>query len=112
MAKTRKPTKPRKPRFPRGPHDAFAVAVIEELGGTKAVAKIFGIKEPSVSDWKRTGIPHPRMMYLEVAYAAVLRKVRKQNGDAIKSMAASDDVQNPVGVTDRTSGGGSNRKTK
>lgn len=42
--------------------------IINALGGTCAVARIFGIKAPSVSDWKELGIPRARMMYLEVKY--------------------------------------------
>jgi hypothetical protein len=42
--------------------------VIERLGDTSAVAAIFGIKPPSVSEWKKTGIPPARRMYLQVVY--------------------------------------------
>lgn len=46
--------------------------VIERLGGTYAVAKIFGIAPPSVSEWKRNGIPAARRMYLELKYPDLL----------------------------------------
>ncbi|MDY7537661.1 Cro/CI family transcriptional regulator [Undibacterium sp. RTI2.1] len=42
--------------------------IIDKLGGTSAVAKIFDISPPSVSDWKKTGIPKARRMYLELKY--------------------------------------------
>lgn len=89
MAKTRKSGKHR---------DPLAAAVISELGGTKAVADIFGIKMPSVSAWLETGIPRARLMYLEVAYPKVMRAARKvkENGESDR-IAASDDVQPPVG---------------
>lgn len=46
-----------------------ASKVIERLGGTNAVAAIFDIKPPSVSEWKEKNcIPRARLMYLQVAY--------------------------------------------
>jgi hypothetical protein len=79
----------------------LARAVIAELGGTAATARIFGIKQPSVSAWLKDGIPPARLMYLEVAYPAVMRKARKaSNGDVIDRGAASDDVQPRDGALD------------
>jgi hypothetical protein len=40
--------------------------VIKNLGGTKAVAQLCGIKPPSVSAWKRQGIPQAREQYLRL----------------------------------------------
>lgn len=40
--------------------------VIDRLGGTAEVARIFGIKPPSVSEWRTSGIPPARRMYLEL----------------------------------------------
>lgn len=48
-----------------------ASTVIDRLGGTNAVAAIFGIKPPSVSEWKeKNAIPRARLMYLQVAFPA------------------------------------------
>lgn len=44
-----------------------ATQVIEALGGTAEVARIFNISMPSVSAWKAEGIPEARVMYLRVA---------------------------------------------
>jgi len=44
-----------------------ATNVIEALGGTAEVARIFNISMPSVSAWKKEGIPDARVMYLRVA---------------------------------------------
>lgn len=53
--------------------------VIERLGGTAAVAAIFGIKPPSVSEWKKDGaIPSARLMYLRLAYPAAFKAVEAQ----------------------------------
>lgn len=41
-----------------------ATKVIDVLGGTAEVARLFDVRMPSVSDWKRDGIPHARMMLL------------------------------------------------
>lgn len=42
-------------------------SLIDRLGGTMAVAKMFGIKSPSVSEWRRGGIPKSRLMFLKLA---------------------------------------------
>ena len=42
--------------------------IIDSLGGTKAVAALFRIKPPSVSGWRKNGIPSARMDYIRLAY--------------------------------------------
>lgn len=42
--------------------------IIDALGGTKAVAVLFRIKPPSVSGWRKKGIPGARMDYIRLAY--------------------------------------------
>lgn len=49
--------------------------IIDALGGTNKVAAIFGIGAPSVSDWRKYGIPRARMMYLEVAKKKKLKEI-------------------------------------
>jgi hypothetical protein len=46
----------------------FANQIIDALGGTNAVARLFNIKPPSVSGWREDGIPDARLMYLRVAH--------------------------------------------
>lgn len=46
---------------------ATATELIDCLGGTSAVAKLLGIKAPSVSDWRKTGIPRSRVTELALA---------------------------------------------
>ncbi|MCX4154967.1 MULTISPECIES: hypothetical protein [Paraburkholderia] len=79
--------------------DPFAIAVIKALDGTAATARLFGIEPPSVSNWKKTGIPPARLMYLEVARPEVLAQVRAElrKEKEIPAVAAADDVQPPVG---------------
>lgn len=52
-----------------------AIEIIESLGGTAEVSRIFDLSMPSVSDWKKTGIPKARMMFLEVAHPRALRGI-------------------------------------
>lgn len=40
--------------------------IIEQLGGTKAVATLCQVKPPSVSQWKKYGIPSARRQFLEL----------------------------------------------
>lgn len=47
--------------------------VIDRLGGTAAVARMFNIKQPSVSDWRKDGIPQARLMYLRLAHPEVFK---------------------------------------
>ena len=41
-------------------------ALIESLGGTSAVAALCDVKPPSVSEWKRRGIPKAQRNYLRL----------------------------------------------
>lgn len=52
--------------------NAAASEVIDKLGGTAEVARIFDLRMPSVSDWRVVGIPHGRMMFLRTAHAPAL----------------------------------------
>ncbi|MDH0494119.1 hypothetical protein [Comamonas aquatica] len=58
-----------------------ATQVIDVLGGTAEVARLFDVRMPSVSDWKRDGIPHARMM--------LLRETRKEQLGDIDLAAAT-----------------------
>ncbi|AVR10280.1 MULTISPECIES: hypothetical protein [pseudomallei group] len=53
--------------------DDYANTVIDRLGGTNAVAAIFEIKAPSVSEWRQTGIPKPRLQYIRLAFPDVVK---------------------------------------
>lgn len=65
--------------------NASAVQVIEALGGTAAVARIFGIAMPSVTAWKDAGIPPARMMFLRHARKKALACIDLQAATAQKS---------------------------
>jgi hypothetical protein len=42
--------------------------IIDALGGTTAVANLFGIEPASVSGWRKTGIPQARKQTLALMY--------------------------------------------
>ncbi|MDP2346738.1 MAG: hypothetical protein Q8N34_03320 [Gammaproteobacteria bacterium] len=42
--------------------------IIDSLGGPSALASLFKIKSPSVSEWKQTGIPDARRQTLALLY--------------------------------------------
>lgn len=74
-------------RMKSNPH---AVKVIDALGGTAEVARIFNVRMPSVSDWKRDGIPSARVMFLRVAYASKLEGVDLEKATAVRRPAARE----------------------
>ncbi|CUJ51703.1 YdaS family helix-turn-helix protein [Achromobacter xylosoxidans] len=47
--------------------------IIDALGGTAAVARLCQVKPPSVSDWRKEGIPPARRMFLEAVRPDVFK---------------------------------------
>ena len=41
--------------------------IIGALGGTAEVARLCGVKPPSVTQWRTNGIPQARLMFLKLA---------------------------------------------
>ncbi|KQV50053.1 Cro/CI family transcriptional regulator [Massilia sp. Root335] len=39
--------------------------IIDALGGTSEVAKLCRVSDAAVSQWRRAGIPQPRLMYIQ-----------------------------------------------
>lgn len=52
--------------------------IIDLLGGTTAVAELCQVKPPSVSEWRNSGIPRARLMYLEAIRPDVFAEVDGQ----------------------------------
>lgn len=52
-----------------------AAKIIDALGGTAEVARLFGVRMPSISRWRVAGIPGARMMYLQAVRPDVLQGV-------------------------------------
>ena len=41
--------------------------IIDALGGTAATALLCQVKDPSVSEWRKSGIPSARLMFIKLA---------------------------------------------
>lgn len=52
--------------------------IIVALGDTAAVARLCRVKPPSVSEWKRSGIPDARRQFLELLRPDVFRAQRRE----------------------------------
>lgn len=48
--------------------------IIDALGGTSKTAELCEIEPPSVSEWRKNGIPHARLMFLKLARPDVFSK--------------------------------------
>ncbi len=58
-------------------NEPTASEIIDRLGGTFAVAKLFNLAPPSVSEWKaKEKIPEARMMFLRLARPDVFSSVQ------------------------------------
>ena len=66
-----------------------ATQIIDSLGGTAEVSRMFGVRMPSVSDWKKTGIPKARMMFLEVAHKKALSCIDVAAATAVSRSAGT-----------------------
>jgi len=49
--------------------------IIDKLGGTAEVARLCQVKPPSVSQWRESGIPAARLMFLKLARPDVFAAV-------------------------------------
>lgn len=52
--------------------------IIDALGGTFRVAELCEVRPPSVSDWRKYGIPRARMMFLRIARPDVFKELDVQ----------------------------------
>lgn len=52
--------------------------IIDALGGTFRVAELCEVRPPSVSDWRKYGIPRARMMFLRIARPEVFKELDDQ----------------------------------
>lgn len=50
-----------------------AAQIIDALGGTAEVSRMFEIRMPSVSAWRHDGIPRARMLFLKAVHPKALR---------------------------------------
>ncbi|WP_313328378.1 hypothetical protein [Pseudomonas qingdaonensis] len=54
--------------------------IIDALGGTFRVAELCEVRPPSVSDWKKHGIPRARMMFLRIARPEIFQALDEEAG--------------------------------
>lgn len=59
--------------------------IIDALGGTSEVARLCEVRPPSVSEWRRTGIPKSRLMFLRLAKPAAFEKLTTSLDVALES---------------------------
>lgn len=52
--------------------------IIDELGGTGAVAGLCDVSKQAVSQWRTDGIPRARRMYLELLRPDVFKKYEEK----------------------------------
>lgn len=64
--------------------------IIEELGGTAAVARLCEVQMPSVSEWRASGIPKARLMYLKAIRPDVFKGSEHDSG--LKNAVVSESV--------------------
>jgi hypothetical protein len=57
--------------------DAQASGLIDALGGTVAAARLFEVTPQAVTQWRRAGIPKPRLMFLRVARPELFSTIRE-----------------------------------
>ena len=59
--------------------------IIDALGGTSLTARLCRVKDPSVSEWRRTGIPKARLMFLKLARPDVFARFEVAGDEAAVS---------------------------
>lgn len=53
--------------------------IIDALGGTSKTARLCRVQPASVSEWRKTGIPDARRMFLQLARPDVFDQDREQS---------------------------------
>lgn len=77
--------------------------IIDALGGTSKTARLCGVKDPSVSEWRKEGIPPARLMFLRLARPKVFdsleadRTAKPEDGSLARAITrrASDPAPDP-----------------
>ena len=76
--------------------------VIDRLGGTAAVARMCDIKPPSVSEWRRNGIPKPWLKFLRLARPDVLAEIERAEPSSLEAVAGKGARQGLQGGGDES----------
>lgn len=72
-----------------------ASEIIDQLGGTAEVARLCEVEQPSVSEWRKRGIPRARLMFLKLARPDVFGFPVRTGDDEDSDSPAVGDVTNP-----------------
>ncbi len=59
----------------------YANEIIDLLGGTGCVSKICDVRDASVSEWRRSGMPKGRFMFLSERYKRLIQRPYKTKSD-------------------------------
>lgn len=62
----------------------FSNLLIDRLGGTYKTAAQCGVKPPSVSEWRKTGISELRMKLMILEHRHLVRKLTEETGFDVK----------------------------
>ena len=76
-----------------GRMNTHATTVVERLGDTAEVARMFEVRMPSVSDWKKSGIPKARMMFIKAVRPDVLADIDIDAATASSANANSQQAE-------------------
>ncbi|OXI26880.1 hypothetical protein CFB35_09935 [Burkholderia sp. AU16482] len=68
--------------------DPYACAVIDAFGGTAATAYLCQVRMPSVSEWRRNGIPRARLLFLKLARPDLFASLDSRDGSCEPPRAA------------------------
>lgn len=84
-----------------------ANTIIDALGGSTEVARLCRVTVGAVSQWRHDGIPHARLMYLQLARPDVFarlkkRKRRRRIADVSPDIDRDPPVVTPVASRDTT----------
>jgi hypothetical protein len=66
---------------------SLANTIIDRLGGTSETARICDVKPPSVSEWRKNGIPKAQLRFLKVAHPSVFEGI---NGEQSRNRRSTD----------------------
>ena len=52
-------------------------SIIDMIGGTTEVARLCEVEPQAVSQWRKTGIPKARLMFLKLKRPSIFRQLKK-----------------------------------
>lgn len=59
----------------------YANEIIDSLGGTGCVSRICDVKDASVSEWRKSGMPKGRFMFLSEKYKRLVKQPYSKKSD-------------------------------